>query len=310
MAHVGVKRFRAGQRKEHAAHHRKGDERICQDEPRRLARIDRFENGGRGNDVHGAEQPDDEKPHHHDRTEQAADGGGPAPLHHEEPDQDRERQRHDEIGKSRRDQLQAFDGGEHGNSRRDDAVAVKQRRPYDAQQDKHRNPRTVRDALAVHQRQQRQDPAFTVVVGAQDQHDVFERHHCQERPEDQRNDPQHVGRGRRRLAGGGEGDSERIERACADIPEDDADRGEREEEGAALVQFAAAGRSDRRLLRRGALGIHGSYPFAHSRRFSTASARLQPHDELSATRARRLPLFAWNLCSDRLFSPAVVVASS
>jgi hypothetical protein len=73
------------------------------------------------------------------------------------------------------------------------------------------------------------------------------------------------------LAGGGEGDSERIERACADIPEDDADRGEREEEGAAFVQFAAAGRIDGRLLRRGALGIHGSYPFAHSRRFSTVA---------------------------------------
>ena len=125
MAHVGVKRFRAGQRKEHAAHHRKGDERICQDETRRLARIDRFENGGCGEDVHGAEQPDDEKPHDHHGTEQAADGRGPAVLHHEEPDQDCERQRQDEVVKSRRNQLEAFDGGEHGNGGRDDAVAVK-----------------------------------------------------------------------------------------------------------------------------------------------------------------------------------------
>jgi hypothetical protein len=69
MAHVGVKRFRAGQRKEHAAHHRKGDERICQDEPRGLARIDRFENGGCGGDVDGAEQADDDEPADHDRTE-------------------------------------------------------------------------------------------------------------------------------------------------------------------------------------------------------------------------------------------------
>jgi hypothetical protein len=52
--------------------------------------------------------------------------------------------------KARRNQLKALDGGQHGDGRRDDAVAVKQRRCCDAQQDKYRNPPTVRDPLAVH----------------------------------------------------------------------------------------------------------------------------------------------------------------
>jgi hypothetical protein len=34
------------------------------------------------------------------------------------------------------------------------------------------------------------------VIGAQDEDDVFERHYRHQRPKDQRDDPQHIGRGR------------------------------------------------------------------------------------------------------------------
>src|SRR5215471_117032 len=62
-------------------------------------------------------------------------------------------------------------------------VAIEQRRARDAEQDQNRDPRTIRNSL--HQRQQRQDSAFAVVVGAQDEDDVFERHHRHQRPEDE-----------------------------------------------------------------------------------------------------------------------------
>jgi len=69
MAHIGVKRFRAGQREEHAAHHRKRDERICEHEARRRIWAERFENFGRRPDIDGAEQSDDHEPGEHDRAE-------------------------------------------------------------------------------------------------------------------------------------------------------------------------------------------------------------------------------------------------
>jgi hypothetical protein len=165
MAHVGVKRFRTGQRKEHAAHHREGDERICQHEAGRLAWTQRFENLGRRPDIDDAEQGNNDEPADHDWAEQAADTRGPATLHHEQSDQDRERQRQDEVFECRRDKPEALHGRKDGNGRRDDAVAIEQRGSHNAKQDENRNPRAVRDSLRRDQRQQGQDSAFAVVVG-------------------------------------------------------------------------------------------------------------------------------------------------
>jgi len=162
-------------------------------------------------------------------------------LHREQGDQDRERQRQDKVVERRRDELEALHGGKHGNRRRDHAVAIEQRRARDAEQDQNRNLRTVGNLLD--QRQQREDSAFAVVVGAHDEDDVFERHHRHQRPEDERDDPKDVGCGRDRMPGGAQRDGKRIERTRADIAEHDADRGEREEDRTALVaQLAAVGR--------------------------------------------------------------------
>src|SRR5262249_38567768 len=168
---------------------------------------ERFENFGRRPDIDGAEQPDDDEPGEHDRAEQAADARGAAVLHREQRDQDRQRQRQDEVVERRRDELEALHGGKHGNRRRDDAVAIEQRRARDAKQDQNRNLRTVGNFLD--QRQQRKDSAFAVVVGAQDEDDVFERYHRHQRPEDQRDDPKDVGCGRDRMPGGAQRDGKR-----------------------------------------------------------------------------------------------------
>ena len=78
------------------------------------------------------------------------------------------------------------------------------------------------------QRQQRQDAALAVIVGAQDENDVFERHHQHQRPEDERDDAEDFGgcraHGRWPLSATGK----RIERAGADIAEDDAERRQRQ----------------------------------------------------------------------------------
>ena len=56
---------------------------------------------------------------------------GPASLNHEQADQDRERERHDENVECRRDELEAFHRRKHRDRRRDDAVAIEQRRAHD-----------------------------------------------------------------------------------------------------------------------------------------------------------------------------------
>ena len=133
------------------------------------------------------------------------------------------------------DELEALHRRKHRDRRGDDAVAIEQRRADDAEEDQNRNSGAVGYAFRRHQGQQRQDAAFAIVIGAQDEDDVFERDHHHQRPEDQRDDPEDVGGDRRGMAGGIQGDGKGVERARADIAEHDAKRGEREEPAAPFM---------------------------------------------------------------------------
>ena len=62
-----------------------------------------------------------------------ADLRGAARLDREQPDQDDDRERDDELLERRRDELQAFDGRQHRDGRRDDGVAVEERGAGDAE---------------------------------------------------------------------------------------------------------------------------------------------------------------------------------
>jgi len=84
-----------------------------------------------------------------------------------------------------------FDGGQHRDGRRNDAVAVEQRRAEQPQQ--HQRARLSGIArVALHQRDQRHDAAFAIVIGAHDEGGVFHRHHQHQGPEDQRQDAEDV----------------------------------------------------------------------------------------------------------------------
>jgi hypothetical protein len=78
-----------------------------------------------------------------------------AALHREQPDQNHQRQWQDELVEGGCDQLEAFHGRKHGNGRRDDAVAIEQRRSHNAEQDQNRKPGRVRNPFGGHQGQQR-----------------------------------------------------------------------------------------------------------------------------------------------------------
>jgi hypothetical protein len=90
--------------------------------------------------------------------------------------------------------LEALDGAEHGDGRRDDAVAVEQR----GAEEHHAaiqpmRPLGLGDAARLgHQGEQRHDAALTLVVGPHDEREVLDRHDHDQRPEHQRQQPQHV----------------------------------------------------------------------------------------------------------------------
>ena len=96
---------------------------------------------------------------------------------------------------------QAFDRREHRKRRRDHGIAVEERGGDDAEKDQV-VPAAPERPLG--QRHERERAALAVVVGADEDDDVFDRHHEDQRPEDQRQDaedqPSPTCRHRRRLA--------------------------------------------------------------------------------------------------------------
>ena len=78
------------------------------------------------------------------------------------------------------------------------------------------------------QRQQGQDPALALIVGAHDQQHVFDGDDQDQRPHDQRQDAEHVFRRQRQPVLRIEALSEGVDRARPDIAEHNAERREGE----------------------------------------------------------------------------------
>ena len=167
----------------------------------------------------------DREPDAHHRAEERRDAGGAARLNGEQHHQDDHGERHDIGIEGRGDELDAFDRRQHRQRRRNDRVAVEQRAGDDAEQ--HDRAGTLGHG-ALRQRHQRQRPAFAVVVGAQQDQHVFQRHHDDQRPQDQAEHAEHgLRRGVDRAAAGRHHRfAQRVERAGADVAIDDADAAE------------------------------------------------------------------------------------
>src|SRR5207248_3482968 len=116
----------------------------------------------------------------------------------------------------------------------------------------HGRPPAARVAQrAPGERGQGHDAALAVVVGAEDEPDVLDRHDQRDRPEDHRDDAVDVTRrGSHRAVVDGEDGLDGVERAGADVAEDDAERAERQREATAVAGWMAG---LRRLALRGVL---------------------------------------------------------
>ena len=79
--------------------------------------------------------------------------------------------------------FQAFQGGQHGNDRGDEPIAIQEGRTEKPPQ--HQDPPQVGAQVLVEQGQHGEDPALAVVVGLHDEQGVFQADHQGEGPEDQ-----------------------------------------------------------------------------------------------------------------------------
>ena len=137
-------------------------------------------------DLNRAERAYHDEPDRHDRTEDLAEPAGPAMLEGEEEREDQARDRQHRGFERGRGHLETLDCGEDRDRRRDDPIAVQQRRACDHQKRDDPDHATLGATRPLgQQRQQREYAALAVIVGAHDDDDVFERHHHRQRPEDQ-----------------------------------------------------------------------------------------------------------------------------
>ena len=199
------------------------------------ARVERRQNRGMTQDAGDPEHRERAEPDQHDRPEDRPDSGGPAALRGEEQHQDRDRERNHEGPELRLHDGQPLERTQHRDRGRQHAVGVEQRRSEQSERDQ-QQARPAAD-LAVHQRHEREDPAFALVVGAQHVEMVLERDHDDERPEDERQRSQHVGAARLDAVRTEEALADGVERTRSDVAVDDSERRQRQRRDASRIRF-------------------------------------------------------------------------
>ena len=222
MAHVGIQGFSAGQCQDDRAQDEKALPALVLKELHGVQRIQRLEHlrvldqAAKSQITHG------QKPQDHDRAEQDADAACAVSLDREQGQQHTHGDGLDEGMQSWCADLQAFHCTEHGDSRRDQAVAVEQGCAEKA--DAH-DPGSVTPPMPPVQSQghQRHDAALAAIIGAHDEQYVLDGDHHGQRPEDQ-------GQRTHDIAGAGVGSERtaehqlhRVQRAGSDVAINHAD---------------------------------------------------------------------------------------
>ena len=189
VAEIGVKRLRPSHSQEDGAEHHEGHRAMLAQEARRLQRVEGREHAGFAQDLRHAQAREGHEPDRGERPEGARDTGGAALLHGEEPDQDGHRQRHHVGRDAGPDELRPLHRREDRDRGRHDCVAAKQRRPRDAErQDR---DRAAPDAQP-HEGIEGEHPALAPVVGAQQEQHVLDHDDRDQRPDQQRQEAQHL----------------------------------------------------------------------------------------------------------------------
>ena len=239
MAKIGVERFAAGDNQEYRTKSDEADVAVRVKKSDSVNRIDREEYAGVIRQMKHSDGGDGDKPHHHHRPKESRDLGGPAALNGEQRDQDRNGERDHEMIESRRHELEPFDRRQNRNRRRDHGIAEEHGCADHAE---HQHQRRAPSERARGKRRQRKRSALPVVVGAQQNQDVFDGYDNDQSPQDEREHTEHCiagdGAGFR---GGGHRHTKRVKRARADIAIHDTDAAERQRIDAARRARLAVG---------------------------------------------------------------------
>ena len=202
--------------------------------------IDRGQHGGPRHQLTRAQRRDGGEPNERERSEDLANPAGAATLDREQAYEDGDRQRHHHRLQRLGGNLQSLHRAEHGDGGRDHAVAVEERSAEEREQGDDRSPlaKALRD-----EREQRQDAARAFVVGSHDEREVLDDDDHHQRPEDERQNPEHVGRGDRDVVRilRAEALLECVERARADVAVDDADRTDHRADAGGVGMHAGVG---------------------------------------------------------------------
>ncbi len=240
MTHVGVQGLGASNAQHHRTEHDEGERFVFHDQSECIGRRNGQQHERMPHNLARAEHTDDDEPHRHDRTEDASHAVSAAVLHGEQHHDDRQADRQHELLKSGRGYFQSLDRRQDRDGRRDDAVAEEQAGTRNADESEEA-AHSGADRDALRQRHQRQDATLAAVVGAHDQGDVFNRDDQDERPEDQRQDPEDFNDIDRyaleKLQAGLQG----VERAGADVAIHHAEHGEQDAGAGQRFAFRAGG---------------------------------------------------------------------
>jgi len=166
---------------EDRAQRHKSDHSMAQQEAQTIEGIEGQQHGGVLHDLQQACTRDRDKPDQRNRSEECSHFRGTARLHGKQRYKNQRRYRNDVGIERRRCELQSFDRRQHRQRRRDDCVAIEQGSADNTEQ--------YQDRAAAHgavgECHQCQRAALAVVIRAQQDHDIFERHHQDKRPDDQ-----------------------------------------------------------------------------------------------------------------------------
>ncbi len=283
VAQIRVERLGAGHREHDRADDRPRRPAARDEQHRAVSRVECREHRRHAHHFDRAHRAQHEEPEQHHRPEDAAEAAGPEPLHEEEPREDRDRDRHRQSRPRRIERAEPFDCAEHGDRGRDRAVAEEQRRPEDEHQ--REQPSVLRrpGLAAEEQSHQGEDPAFAVVVRPHHEQDVLDAHDHEERPADERGDADRRVGSRDR-----EGGLEGVERARADVAEDDPEGEQRQSRGAGGLGRVASGRHPKRRTA-SAARCKWSQAIEHRSRRVASSPRISARGENDAVTSMARP---------------------
>ena len=222
MAHVCIDRLCPGNRQEDRAQDDEAVQPVFEKKTDPVPGKDGGQNLGVVDDLGNAEAGKSAEPEEHDRPEQAAHPGGAPLLQQKQPAEDDDGG-WDDIGfEQRGDVLYPFHGAQHRDGRGDHAIAVHQAGGKNAQP--HQGPLggAGLDVFRFDQGGQGQNPAFAFVIGPEDEAEIFDADNEQQSPEDEGQDAEDIAGGSRDGVLAVETFPHRVQRAGADVAENNA----------------------------------------------------------------------------------------